>query len=394
MVQIPQEKTEYEITILMPCLNEEKTIGTCINKAQHFLHNNKIHGEIVIADNGSTDQSVKIAEDLGARVVSIESKGYGSAILGGIDSSRGRYIIMGDSDDSYNFTELMPFVQKLREGFDLVMGNRFLGGIEPGAMPPLHKYIGNPLLSGIGWVLFRPPVRDFHCGLRGFSKEAVLKMNLQTSGMEFASEMVIKASLLKMNICEVPTTLSPDGRDRPPHLRSWRDGWRHLRFMLIFSPRWLFLFPGFTLMIIGLFLSVWTFFTNITINEINFDIHSLAYFNAMIVIGFNMALFAVQCRYYGYRSGLLPEKPQFGNVHKLFTLERGLFLGGMMVFAGIGLAIWAFMIWGRTQFGDIEPQVTMRIVIPSVSIIIMGTQVFFSSFVLSFLGVPVSKRKW
>jgi glycosyltransferase involved in cell wall biosynthesis len=391
MVQEPQVTTDYELSILMPCLNEELTIGTCINKAQRFLQDNDIQGEIIIADNGSTDQSSQIAKSLGAKVVSIEQKGYGSALLGGIVAAQGQYIIMGDADDSYNFLELMPFVEKLREGYDLVMGNRFLGGIEPGAMPPLHKYLGNPILSGIGRLFFRTPARDFHCGLRGFSRESVMKLNLQTTGMEFASEMVINASLFNLQICEVPTTLSPDGRDRPPHLRSWRDGWRHLRFMLIFSPRWFFLYPGFAFMIIGLFLSAWTFFSPITIKEISFDIHSLAYFNALFVIGFNMVIFAVQSRYYGYRSGLLPEKPRLGDLYKLFTLERGLLLGGVLILTGIVMAVWAFVIWASVQFGNIEPQSTMRIVIPSVSIIIMGTQVIFSSFFLSFLDVPVSK---
>ena len=375
----------------MPCLNEARTVGRCIEKAKTFLVNSQVQGEILIADNGSTDGSQKIAKEAGARVIQINQKGYGSAIRGGIEAACGRYIIMGDADDSYDFYDLMPFLSKLREGYDLVMGNRFLGGIKPGAMPPLHQYIGNPILSGIGQLFFTTPVKDFHCGLRGFSKKATHKMNLQTTGMEFASEMVIKASLLKMRVCEIPTTLSPDGRDRPPHLRSWRDGWRHLRFMLIYNPRWLFLYPGFFLVILGLFLSLLAFFSPIIINGITFDIHSLAYFNAMVVIGFSMILFAIQSRYYGYRSGLLPSSPNLDFLFRFFSLERGLFLGALMVILGVILAIRAITSWAQILFGDIDPSSMMRIVLPSVSVIIMGTQVIFSSFFLLFLEIPTSK---
>ena len=241
-----------ELSIVMPCLNEAETLEVCIKKAQNSLRENQLAGEVIIADNGSTDGSQAIAERLGARVVPVDRKGYGSALLGGIAAARGRFIIMGDADDSYEFTNLMPFVAKLREGFELVMGNRFKGGIKPGAMPPLHRYLGNPVLTGIGRLFFGCPAGDFHCGLRGFSKAAIDRLNLQTTGMEFASEMVVKGSLQGLRITEVPTTLSPDGRSRPPHLRSWRDGWRHLRFMLVYSPRWLFLYPGLLLMLVGL----------------------------------------------------------------------------------------------------------------------------------------------
>jgi glycosyltransferase involved in cell wall biosynthesis len=384
-------KNDMELTILMPCLNEAKTIGNCIQQAQKFLGDYKIQGEILIADNGSTDGSDQIAQTLGARIVKIKEKGYGNAIRGGITVARGKYIIIGDADESYDFYHLMPFLTKLREGNDLAMGNRFKGGIEPGAMPPLHQYLGNPILSGIGKLFFKTPINDFHCGLRGFSKESALKMDLHSSGMEFASEMVIKASLLKMNICEIPTTLSPDGRDRPPHLQTWRDGWRHLRFMLIYSPRWLFLYPGIFMMLIGLILSTWTFFSPITINSVEFDIHSLLYFNAIILIGFNMVLFSIQSRYYGHRVGLLPKSEKISKFVNHFTLERGLFLGIILIFLGFSMALWAFSIWAQSQFGNINPRSTMRIAIPSISIILMGTQTIFSSFFISILGIKTKK---
>jgi glycosyltransferase involved in cell wall biosynthesis len=382
---------DIDLTILMPCLNEEKTIGNCIQQAQLFLDDFNVNGEILIADNGSTDRSVEISNNLGARVISVEEKGYGNALRGGLAAAQGKYIIMGDADESYDFYSLMPFVTKLHEGYDLVMGNRFKGGIKPGAMPPLHRYIGNPILSGIGKLFFRIKINDFHCGLRGFSRQAALKMDLRSSGMEFASEMVIKAALLKMQICEIPTTLSPDGRDRPPHLRSFRDGWRHLRFMLIFNPKWLFFYPGIALILIGVGLSGWTFFSPIVINSVEFDIHSLLYFNAMILIGFNLLLFSIQSRYYGYRSGLLPKSSRTDKLSKYFRLERGLLIGIILLILGVALAFWAFSIWAQSQFGDINPRQTMRIAIPSVTIIIIATQIIFSSFFVSILGIETNK---
>ena len=242
---------EIELSIVMPCLNEAETLEQCIRGALDFLEQNGITGEVIVADNGSTDGSQEIGVRARARVVDIEPRGYGSALIGGITAARGRFVIMGDADSSYDFSNLMPFVQKLREGYDLVMGNRFLGGIKPGAMPWPNRYLGNPVLSSLGRLFFRSPIGDFHCGIRGFLRESVLKMDLRTTGMEFASEMVVKASSQKLRVIEVPTTLSPDGRSRPPHLRRWRDGWRHLRFMLLFSPRWLFLYPGILFMLLG-----------------------------------------------------------------------------------------------------------------------------------------------
>ena len=264
-----------ELSIVMPCLNEAETLATCIDKARGFLDRHGIAGEIVIADNGSTDGSQEIAVSRGARVVNVPSKGYGSALMGGIAAARGRYVIMGDADDSYDFTDLMPFVERLRAGDELVMGNRFLGGIEPGAMPPLHKYLGNPVLTWIGRLFFGSPSGDFHCGLRGFDRQAILSLDLQTTGMEFASEMVVRATLQGLRIDEVPTTLSKDGRSRPPHLRSWRDGWRHLRFLLMYSPRWLFLYPGLFLMIVGLLAGAWLLPGPRRIGGVELDIQTL-----------------------------------------------------------------------------------------------------------------------
>src|SRR5882762_10355162 len=268
---------DLELSIVIPCLNEAETLATCIKKAQQSLREHNVEAEIIVADNGSTDGSQEIARALGASVVDISAKGYGNALMGGIATAHGKYIIMGDADDSYDFSALGPFIEQLRAGFDLVMGNRFIGGIKPGAMPPLHRYLGNPLLTFIGRLFFRSPIRDFHCGLRGFSKEAFLKLDLQTTGMEFASEMVVKATLQHLRLTEVATTLSPDGRSRPPHLRSWRDGWRHLRFLLLYSPRWLFLYPGLAALVVGLLGTLWLLPEARTVGGITLDVHTLLY---------------------------------------------------------------------------------------------------------------------
>ncbi|HUJ71047.1 MAG TPA: glycosyltransferase family 2 protein, partial [Verrucomicrobiae bacterium] len=295
MVEHPSELKDpnVELSIVMPCLNEAETLATCIQKAQQWLAANHVEGEVVVADNGSTDGSREIAARLGAHVEPIATRGYGSALQGGIQAAKGRFIIMGDADDSYDFGNLQPFLDKLREGYELVMGNRFLGGIEPGAMPPLHRYLGNPVLTGIGRLFFRSPCRDFHCGLRGFNREAILKLDLRTTGMEFASEMVVKATLNKLKVTEVPTTLSPDGRSRPPHLRSWRDGWRHLRFLLLYSPRWLFLYPGFGVMLVGLLGGLWLLRGPLTVGNVGFDVQTLLYCAAAVIIGFQAVVFAV-----------------------------------------------------------------------------------------------------
>lgn len=379
---------QVELSIVMPCLNEAKTVGVCIKKAMDFLAEYGVDGEVVIADNGSSDGSVDIALDLGARVMNVKQRGYGSALKEGIKEAKGKYIIMGDADDSYDFTALMPFVEKLREGYDLVMGNRFKGGIKPGAMPLLHRYLGNPVLSTLGRLFFKTSVRDFHCGLRGFRKDAVERMRLRTTGMEFASEMVMKASIYDMKVAEVPTTLSPDGRGRPAHLRSWRDGWRHLRFMLMLSPRWLFFYPGLLLMIVGAVLGIAILPGTLTIGSIGLDIHTLAYAGAMVTIGFNGVLFAVLSRIYALQSGILPKEPKYLKFFKYVNLEMGLAVGAGILLLGIIGAIVSVVIWNYEGFGRMDnPAITMRIVVPSVVAMSLGSEIILTSFFLSILGI-------
>lgn len=372
-----------ELSIVMPCLNEARTVGVCIEKAQRFLREHQIQGEILIADNGSTDGSQQIAERLGARVVAIAQKGYGSALQGGITAARGRYIIMGDSDDSYDFSSLMPFVEQLRAGYDLVMGNRFLGGIKPGAMPALHRYLGNPILSSIGRLLFRSPCGDFHCGLRGFTKEAAHKMDLRTEGMEFASEMVVKATLMNLRITEVPTTLSPDGRDRPPHLRSWRDGWRHLRFLLLYCPSWLFLYPGLLLMALGVLVWVWLLPGTRTIAQVNFDVHTMLYAAGAVLLGFQLVAFWLFTKVFTISEGLLPEDPRLRRIMRLANLEAGLIVGCVLMALGIGFTLNAVIAWSGRP--GLDPAFEFRRLIPLVVAITLGGQIVFSSFFLSVL---------
>jgi hypothetical protein len=376
-----------ELTILMPCLNEAETLEVCIRKAQGFLDKHHVQGEVVIADNGSTDGSQAIAEKAGARVVPVKEKGYGNALLGGIAAARGRYIIMGDADDSYDFVNLLPFVEKLREGYELVMGNRFRGGILPGAMPPLHYYLGNPVLTGLGRLFFCPEIGDYHCGLRGFSKAAAERMELRTTGMEFASEMVVKASLLKMRICEVPTTLKKDGRNRPPHLRSWRDGWRHLRFMLMYSPRWLFLIPGAALMLIGLLAGIWLMPGPQKIGNVTFDVHTMLYAGLAVLIGFQSVIFAVFTKTFAITSGLLPKDERMEKLFKHITLEAGLIVGVLLIIAGLAGTASAIFGWQKTQFGPLVPADTLRTVIPSFVLLALGCQTVLSSFFMSVLGL-------
>lgn len=376
-----------ELTILMPCLNEEETLGSCIEKAQRFLDEGNVSGEILIADNGSTDRSVEIAERTGARLVHVRDRGYGSALMAGIEAAQGEFIIMGDADDSYDFSSLEEFLSNLRKGFDLVMGNRFKGGILPGAMPFLHRYLGNPMLSIIGRLLFRSPVRDFHCGLRGFSKAAIERLDLQTTGMEFASEMVVKATLFDLRITEVPTSLAPAGRSRAPHLRTWRDGWRHLRFLLLYSPRWLFLIPGSLLMIIGSIISLLLLRGPITLRGVTFDIHSLLYSAIAIVLGFQAIIFAVLTKVFAISEGLLPEDPRLNRLFRYVKLETGLLSGGALLLFGVGLTIYAYASWGTRAFGPLDPSETFRLVIPAVVLLILGVQIILFSFYLSILGM-------
>jgi glycosyltransferase involved in cell wall biosynthesis len=366
-----------ELSIVIPCLNEAETIALCVSKAQQYLLTYHIQGEVVVADNGSTDGSQAIAQASGARVVQIKEPGYGSALRGGFAAAHGEYIIMGDADDSYDFTNLTPFLQKLRAGSDLVMGNRFLGGIKPGAMPILHRYLGNPVLSWIGRLFFRSPCGDFHCGLRGFRKSAIESLDLQTSGMEFASEMIVKAALYRLSITEVPTTLSPDGRSRAPHLRTWQDGWRHLRFLLLYSPRWLFFYPGLFMMLAG--------FVSTLILLTGPRVHSLLYSAIAIIIGFQIVSFGVFTKAFAISEGLLPEDRRFKNIAKYANLEAGLIFGCVLLLLGIGGSIYSLRIWEATFFGPLDPAMSMRVVIPSVTSLALGVQIIFSSFFLSVL---------
>ncbi|WP_407673497.1 glycosyltransferase family 2 protein [Paludisphaera rhizosphaerae] len=368
----------------MPCLNEAETLGACIVKAHRAFHELGCRGEVVVADNGSTDGSQEIAWRLGARVVPIAARGYGNALRGGIVASRGRFVIMGDSDDSYDFTSIGPFVTRLRDGCDLVMGNRFRGGIMPGAMPWKHKWIGNPVLSSLGRLFFHCPVGDFHCGLRGFSKEAYERMQLQTTGMEFASEMVIKGTLLRMRIAEVPTVLHPDGRSRPPHLRSWRDGWRHLRFMLLFSPRWLFLIPGAALLLLGLVAMLALWMGPVWVGPAALDVHTMLVAGFISLVGFQLIVFALFTKIFAVTEGLHPST-LLSQVPREINLEFGVAAGLLTSLAGLtllGLAAWD---WKSVGFGTLDPRVTMRQVIPAVVLLMLGLQTIFASFFLSVL---------
>lgn len=381
------DAAECELTILMPCLNEAETLATCIVKANESLKNLRLAGEVLIADNGSTDGSQEIARSLGARVVQVERKGYGNALMRGIATARGKYVIMGDSDDSYDFTNLGPFVDKLRSGYDLVMGNRFLGGIQPGAMPNLHRYLGNPVLTAIGRLFFKSPSGDFHCGLRGFNREAMLGLDLRTTGMEFASEMVVKSTLHNLRITEVPTTLQPDGRSRPPHLRSWRDGWKHLRFLMLYSPRWLFLYPGLLLMGVGLVVGLLLLQGPIFIGGLGFDAQTLLYAAAAIVLGFQAIAFGVFTKVFAISEGLLPEDPKLSVTRIKLNLEKGLILGACLIITGLICSVYSVLTWKQSHFGILDPARTLRIIIPAITALIIGVQIVFSSLFLSVLGL-------
>jgi glycosyltransferase involved in cell wall biosynthesis len=383
----PTDASALELSVVLPCLNESRTLETCIQKAQVIIQRLGIQGEIIVADNGSTDGSQALAEQLGARVIQITERGYGNALRGGIAAARGRFVIMGDSDDSYDFTQLGDFVDKLNEGYDLVMGNRFQGGIRPGAMPFLHRFLGNPVLSWLGRLFFGCPVGDFQCGLRGFSKEAIDRLELQTTGMEFSTEMVVKATLFDLKIIEIPTTLSPDGRDRPPHLRTWRDGWRYLRFLLLYSPRWLFLYPGIAFFVLGVAVSMWLLPGPRVIASTTFDYHTLLFGAMMILIGFQAINFAVFSTIFAISERLLPTDPRLDKVFRYVTLETGLVLGTLLILAGMGTWIFGLNYWRIHHFGPIDPDRTLRIVIPGFTCLTLGVQVILSSFFISVLGM-------
>jgi glycosyltransferase involved in cell wall biosynthesis len=368
-----------ELTILMPCLNESATIATCIAKARAFLTRANIHGEVLVSDNGSTDGSQAIAQSIGARVIAAEQRGYGAALIAGIQHARGRFVIMGDSDDSYDFTRLDLFVEQLRKGCDLVMGNRFSGGIASGAMPPLHRYLGNPVLSFIGRRLYGTPIRDFHCGLRGFNREAIQAINLRCSGMEFASEMVVKASLEGLQIVEVPTTLSPDGRGRPPHLRSWRDGWRHLRFLLLFCPRWLFLYPGAGLALLGMLQLVYSNLHAAGQTNWPVGIHTQLFASGAMIVGYQTTLFALGAILARHLAKLDAPHTRDQWARRM-AMGSWLPIGGAVAtLVGLSLCLSLTLQWGGSGFGALNPEVTMRQIIPGVALTLMGTQSVLAS---------------
>ena len=374
-----------ELTILMPCLNEALTVGRCVRKALAFLESNGIRGEVVVADNGSNDGSIEIARAQGARVVPVAERGYGRALIAGIATARGRYVAMGDADDSYDFASLAPFVQKLREGFDLVMGNRFVGGIADGAMPPLHRYLGNPVLSFIGRLLFAVPVGDFHCGLRAFRREAVIELKLASPGMEFASELVVKAALSRLRITEVPTKLARDGRDRAPHLRSWRDGWRHLRFLLAFSPRWLFLYPGLTSLLAGWAMQIALYPGALQVGSVGFDVHTMVAGAGFALIGMQLCVVALLARCAGIRIGLLPDTGAAARFLKAFSLESVLAVAAPMLLLAAGLALHAAGTWSDAGFAAMKPGELMRPLILSLTLAVSAVELAVGAFFMSFL---------
>jgi glycosyltransferase involved in cell wall biosynthesis len=385
-----------EVTILMPCLNEAETLADCIASAQRGLSNAGVEGEILIADNGSSDGSQDIARKLGARVVDVPEKGYGNALRTGMAAAQGRFLIMGDSDRSYDFAEIKPFVEKLRAGADLVMGCRMPAGggkIIPGAMPWKHRWIGNPALTFIGRLLFRCPAHDFHCGLRALTKEAFHKMDLRTTGMEFASEMVIKASLRGLRIEEVPITLHKDGRSRPPHLRSWRDGWRHLRFMLLFSPRWLLLYPGLFMLITCAGFFARLMLGPIKLQVVNFDLNTLEMASLLVLFGYQMVLLAGFVRIFAYTRGFLPPNHILSRAFSFFTLEKGLLSGLAILLAGFGLISLTLLDWATAGFGNLDPLANTRPVIAGRTLVSLGLQTLIFSLVFSYLGIDEKPSK-
>ena len=385
-----------ELSIILPCLNEAETLARCIESARLGIQRAGVRGEIIVADNGSTDGSQAIAQKSGARVVPVREKGYGSALRGGVHAALGKWILMGDADDSYDFSEADRFVKKFREGFELVMGCRLPSGggsILPGAMPWKNRWLGNPVLSFIGRLFFKCPARDFHCGLRGFTRIAFDKMNLKTTGMEFASEMVIKSTLKRLKIGEVPATLRPDGRSRPPHLKPWRDGWRHLRFMLLFSPRWLFLVPGIFLSLLGIILGGALSVRNLAIGGINLDVGTLMMACMAIVVGFQLVVFAFFTKVFAIAEELLPGDPKFSRMFKFFNLEKGILLGLAVLLAGILLFLRAVWIWRQHNYGALDYEQNLRRLIPAATLIVLGVQAVFSSFFMSALGLKTSSRR-
>lgn len=391
-VRVPPEMLgEVEVSFVLPCLNEAMTIEGCVKAAMECIRRNGLRGEVVVGDNGSTDGSQEIATRAGARVVAVSKKGYGNALMGGIEAARGRYIIMGDSDMSYDFGEGMKFVERLRQGYDLVMGNRFDrrggGGVQPGAMPFKNRYLGNPALSWVGRVLFNVPARDFHCGLRAFTREAFGRMNVRTPGMEFASEIVIKATLQDMRIGEVPIKLWPDGRGRPPHLRPWRDGWRHLRFMMCLSPRWTLFVPGVLLLAFGLLVGALVAIKPVLVGGVAFDVHTLVAASLATIIGYQWCVAAVLMRVYGLHREIGPPSAGLNRLSGAFNLERGLIAGLAMCAAGLVPMLWVLWHWYQSGLGELDVRVTLRPMIIGATVIAVGVQTVLAALVFGMLQV-------
>jgi hypothetical protein len=385
-----QPPRSCELTILLPCLNEAETLGICIRKARRFLTEAGVDGEVLVADNGSTDGSRQIAEAEGARVVTVPTRGYGSAVRHGIEAARGHYVIMGDSDDSYDLGALHGFLANLRRGDQLVMGNRFRGGILPGAMPLLNRWLGNPFLSMVGRLFFGSPCGDFHCGLRGFTRAAMLRLGLRSAGMELASEMVVKATIAGLRISEVPTRLARAGRTRAPHLRRWRDGWRHLRFLLLFAPRWLFLLPGAALSVTGAAIMAWLLPGPRILFGVTFDIHTLLYAACAVTVGVQSMLFWMFAKAFGLRERLAPPDTRFDALVRYFRLEWALMVAGGLLLIGLILGFGAIGIWSAADLGPISAQRTMRLAIPSAALIMMAFQLAYGAFFMSVLALPSS----
>jgi glycosyltransferase involved in cell wall biosynthesis len=376
-----------ELSIVLPCLNEAETLEVCLRKARKSLDDLGVAGEIIVADNGSTDGSQEIARSCGARVVDVPRRGYGAALAAGFAAAEGTYVLMADADDSYALDDIGGFLQSLRDGNELVMGNRFQGGIEKGAMPFLHRWLGNPLLSRVGRLFFRIPVGDFHCGIRAFRRDRILALGLRTSGMEFASEMVVRASLAHVRMAEVPTTLRPDGRSRAPHLRTWRDGWRHLRFLLAFSPRWLLFYPSIALLLVGFVGLVWLAFGPHVVAGVGFDLNTMLGFATMFVVGLQGAGLAVIARSYAAHLGLLPQPTgRLMNRVVLTSFERGLVVGGLLLVAGIGCFAYAVFSWGAGGFGQLNVAESMRVPI-------LGMVLGVSGFQIVTVGVTLSLNR-
>jgi glycosyltransferase involved in cell wall biosynthesis len=386
-LRVPLHAPEILASVVMPCLNEAETLAICIDKARSSLQSMGVSYEIIVGDNGSTDGSQEIATKGGAIVVAVSERGYGAALMGAIEHSHGKYIVMADADDSYDLGDIPSFVNKLNDGADLVMGNRFQGGIAEGAMPFLHKYLGNPVLSFIGRLFFKAPCKDFHCGMRAFTRAAYDRMKLRTLGMEFASEMVVKSTLLNLRFSEVPTKLAKDGRSRAPHLRTWRDGWRHLRFLLMYSPRWLFLYPGIAMTSIGVLATIWLMPGTRTIGSINLDVHTMLYALMFVVLGVQAITFATLAKTFAVREGLVPQNEKTSFIMSYFSLELGLVLGALLMFAGAGFSIAAVHMWSVVHYGALNVSVVLRLVAPAVILFTVGVHVVLSSFMLSLMGI-------